>query len=508
MAQMVGVITFFLGSSARFASGSGTPDVPSWRGVFQRDAVSVTDRGAIVLVQSSIGKQHTAFAPEEDEWANGGSGRVDLDQDININSDMFWSERAPDSGVQLPQVDVNSKLFLRTETSVAVPLAKAMHRLTMTDPSVCLTIQGKGVGGVANTVSLINTVLDFAIVEKLRFKKPSLYIPAHNIGDSFTNLFGETKNCSSPVLFYNAFCDSAQGVIYKNGKLRCSMNQFMLDVSSSSLQTSRLCSCNKVVVLNTSEIHYHFNYSRTRNKLATWYWGAHSLLARLPNSDVVEPGSRRRTALSIVVHVRLGDVADNGFSEKHKAPSMYLSVMQALYDQFANMSDCIHTAIVTDGRKSDKDIAYILSQLTRSGIPTPMVYDVDTVDAVAAFEIMTHADVLVCGGSGFSRLAALMVRDTSVVLGSELKSHPLGYLPNFINLPHGLGGGSYAGISSTVTVASIKSVLVESKGFKLMKRKAEECMARTSLRSIIDQDIATLTASKTATAVDELGLMA
>ena len=53
----------------------------------------------------------------------------------------------------------------------------------------------------------------------------------------------------------------------------------------------------------------------------------------------------------------------------------------------------------------------------------------------ATFTDMTNADILVCGGSGFSRLAAVLADASAVKIAPQASSHPLGQVPGVVELP-------------------------------------------------------------------------
>merc|ERR550525_366107 len=68
------------------------------------------------------------------------------------------------------------------------------------------------------------------------------------------------------------------------------------------------------------------------------------------------------------------------------------------------------------------------------GLPRPTLYGPE-LDAWGAFSLFTHADVLILGTSGFSRLGALLAPNTTVCVFPPFSGIPMPELAHFTQWP-------------------------------------------------------------------------
>lgn len=316
------------------------------------------------------------------------------------------------------------------------------------DGETCLTIRG-GTGGLANDIGFINMALQTSMRLGLKFVLPSVLPSAHDVGDSFKYMFGQGDDCKwRSVEEYSIDCgpvsrseDDNFPIRWQDADSTCTPSQFVVSKTPSSKYT-HACGCERLLAINVQYVSYNFNYAQTRNYFAERYWKSHNSKLMLPWTNIKIPGSRPP---SLVMHVRLGDVENvnekkyqkDMYLRKHTHVSFYMQTLHAVKNVLPH--GCFHLIIVTDGSRRSDDIQLILQESNNLGIDTT-IYD-NTTAAVESFEILTHADVLVAGGSGFSRLAAVLMPDRFARIVVSCDSHPLGSVPNTTKVAERLHGG-------------------------------------------------------------------
>eukprot|EP00928_Gymnodinium_smaydae_P056264 TRINITY_DN39673_c0_g1_i1.p1 TRINITY_DN39673_c0_g1~~TRINITY_DN39673_c0_g1_i1.p1 ORF type:complete len:425 (-),score=23.87 TRINITY_DN39673_c0_g1_i1:71-1345(-) len=356
-----------------------------------------------------------------------------------------------------------------------LPLQDALKwlRQNRANDRICLALGHNAKGGLGNYLGYFNTVLNFGLEEHVRVIFPKIHPPGHKvtIGTSMENMFGEERSCSGAVTAYDLVCDISlpdrTNISYpwSNKHERCGVSQFVANLSHPVQRSSEACDCEHLLVMPAGKIRYSFDYGRTRQRLSNRYWRAESQV----HAERQLPGNLQTCARNVVAHVRLGDVAHDECTirpalfgdavtrtsglpirspvalaptparadraadahSKHICPQWYMVVLSVVLRALPENCACV--TLVSDGDASHPDIEAILSNLTASGHPRPQVLGSET-SADQAFKALTHSDVMVVGSSGFSRLAGVLARNTTAVVGPVAPSHPLDNLASVSQL--------------------------------------------------------------------------
>lgn len=261
---------------------------------------------------------------------------------------------------------------------------------------------------------------------------PDIAPPRHDLGASFRHLFGKRAHCLANVNHCGTVCNltrpnsSLGSHIWMGHRPQCFPEQLDVSCSQGRAPATGACRCDRIVTLLTHNMIVHYDYSWTHSYLRAAYW---------QSAVKNHPPHFRHDHFDVVMHVRLGDVRGGRVLNiewaKYFPPASYQGVVSALTQVLPG--ECFHLTIVTDGAGSDSDIKAISENARELSISHVSIYDKET-SAKEAFRRMTHADVLLCGGSGFSRLAAVMLPEDRPRVCISSESHPLGYLGNLTEL--------------------------------------------------------------------------
>lgn len=238
-----------------------------------------------------------------------------------------------------------------------------------------------------------------------------------------------------------------------------------------------------VVVVSERRIRWHFDTSLSGAPLRDRF------RALSPRTHAALQPSLHATplhhpAVRVVMHQRLGDIVGMFRKGWHRAnaerrplrlaapnpnrvtkyvpPSYFVASVRALLDVVH--PTCLDVVILTDAalevndprHPGVEDVQAVLTGLRSltpirvswngrslegaqegGGMMRVSVYGGDSQEhgPRATFTAMTGADVLVCGGSGFSRLAAVLADAASVKIAPHAPSHPMGLVPGVVELP-------------------------------------------------------------------------
>lgn len=309
----------------------------------------------------------------------------------------------------------------------AVSLFQGQHR------KVCLTVEG-GMGGLSNTVGLLNTALDYSLSKPgVEFVMPEIHPPGHDIEDSFSDMFGAGRSRGVEwVQLWRLQCprhhDDTPSYFPNSSKTRvlngddCSIVDLEVGGTSDVVQQPGF-GCQVLFVTSPHVMKWHFDYSRSGPLLYTMYWGAIGGYWPLP----------QKFPIDLTMHVRLGDVRGKEGSANYVVPEDYVNMMKALVHYVH--PECLNVTLVTDGARSDSEVQAIQKAWTDAGTPNVKVWDHRT-GAAISFDAMTHSRILLGGPSGFPRLAAVMSKAQFMLfLDDDSDSHPVWYLPRATNIP-------------------------------------------------------------------------
>lgn len=327
---------------------------------------------------------------------------------------------------------------LEKDTGRIQPLDMALKMLAKKhNHNACLTIAEREdgfMGGFANGVGFVNSVYDFAARFGTHFIFPKLVTKAHQDGSDYDGIFGPQSQNICSVQQYEVQCDKHQpkddARDWSREKHRCDLRQYVVDMESAKKTKARACGCEALVAVDLDHMQWHFDYTKTHNWLRTIYWEAQEMHPAMTHRPT-EPCHH-----SVAVHVRLGDVAahrDAGknWAEKYVEPETYMTMLRAL--SAVVHPSCLEVSIITDGEADDMEPKAVADGVRELGMVDPVILDVHTL-AQDAFATLTHADVLVCGGSGFCRLAAVLAKSEAARICIETHDHPVGFLPNVTEL--------------------------------------------------------------------------
>lgn len=310
---------------------------------------------------------------------------------------------------------------------------------------VCLTIKEPDeglMGGLANGVGFVNSAYEFALRSGTHFIFPKLKTKEHDDGSDYSRIFGVTSDRTCEVQKYEVVCDKLQrtdteapaGWLERNGgKKRCDLSQYVVDMANSTRVHAQACGCEALVIVNPAHMQWHFDYSRTHSALRRMYWQGQEL----QTIEHQEPGPPSTAChRNVALHIRLGDVARNRTTckvcmEKYIVPDTYITMLRSL--KAVVPPACLRLSIITDGEEGDLEPQAVVKGAKKLGLRHPIVLDKSTL-AQDAFAALTHADILVCGGSGFCRLAAVLAKDEAARVCIQTKSHPVDFLPNVTEL--------------------------------------------------------------------------
>lgn len=367
-----------------------------------------------------------------------------------------------------PQSDVMSFLQTKIETkyfkrdnmglvdshdasSEFIPLQSFVGNMS---GSTCLSVVG-GVGGLANTVEMLNTVLDHAIDIGAEFAWPPVtpdegesYYYTHEYPNSITELFG-VETCKRQIDIHSTQCNyDIPQAVDEHLWLGTHLQKIKHSCAPSQLEVARKgnpmpvkwCGCDRVVLVDAKHTIWHADYSKTGHLFREKYWNAHPAKLELPNSGGMKiPGS---TPISVTLHVRLGDVAefsrkdkelwyahwgDINVAEKYTDPDFYVQALKSLEHFFPQ--DTMHVTIVTENG-NHRDVRKIIAA-ARDNVTVQHGNSVE-ID----FNSMTHSDVLIAGGSHFGRLAALLQTQTkpSIRILTDTPSQPFTNMTDTIEI--------------------------------------------------------------------------
>lgn len=339
---------------------------------------------------------------------------------------------------------------IQAPNGTVLPFRLAVRGLAQTGSKgdFCLSVPGPFMGRLSNTVAMMNVVLRTAVESGATFHFPRYYTE-YMAKEGFGDIFGAGEETCDlhEVETYAPICPPG-GVKAPASKGRCSTNEFLLDVAKHrTIKTNLLCNCKRAVIVNGMELFWDHDYSTTHGELRKRYWHARKplVLPREGGSSGLEATHGKKPQL--VVHVRLGDVENldtclKRFTiyncRKRLEVEVYELVLSAIRTVLP--ASCVDINLVTDGKLDSPDIIALQQNLTGAGIAAPKVWTADMLSSAKTFELMTHADVLVFGSSGFGQLAAILARPNAARIGAPMPKGynpwPLHYLPNTTQLVH------------------------------------------------------------------------
>mmetsp|Transcript_19505 Transcript_19505/g.52153 ORF Transcript_19505/g.52153 Transcript_19505/m.52153 type:complete len:864 (+) Transcript_19505:115-2706(+) len=356
------------------------------------------------------------------------------------------------------------------QESGKVDVWHAVEQLKAANKKVCVTVNGPYMGGMANVVAFFNEGVEFAERAGIPFVFPPLRSSAtthKDIGDEFVNLFGhavaQEAVCGGTAYRYEASCEKpcksfgGKGFCGPEEKWanvrRCPVANLSVDLVSDPPRGDGDCQCPNLLVLDGAGMAFWgqgWDYKKTHGYLSEHYWQADANKAVQPVSfaalrhQVKIPAQ----AFSVVAHVRLGDVkkaeAGSKIALKKADPEWILAALQKVAEKLPE--SCASITLVTDSEdKEGGEVGKIVSRFaSRTNGRKISVVGPEAATA-DAFRLMTHANVLLAGGSDFSRLAAVLARNTSAVFVQDFQnsvvnnvrfSRPsLEFLPNRTTLP-------------------------------------------------------------------------
>lgn len=382
------------------------------------------------------------------------------------------------------------------------------------DSRVCITTFNL-MGGLGNSVGMLNGVLDFALRNDMTFLFPEMVPPRHGLKHTFSDLFGpwavqkdnfRSKFEGIPII--HSICNASQPApatkaiqdLYSDEFLQrwlpSSIHQFTVEMA-------KLCEP-EVLIANTNasiELETGFSYlnpggflwpknlsvkpkpqpSCRENTVCDvlvlfpwirWHWNTERTgpllkeLYRKHAPDVPELQGDRRQSVSVATHVRLGDVKRGGGGtglQKHTMVEFYLLVLGMITKVVK--PECVEWHIITEDQ-DHPDVTTMKEYGRTLGIDAKF----GVRDARQDFDFMAHADVLVTGGSSFGRLAGILGDKT--VVDIEQPERPI---VNSISIP----GRVVASARPNFEGAQIAEELIQSFRIRLLKTKldlAKSCL--------------------------------
>lgn len=321
-------------------------------------------------------------------------------------------------------------------------IGDAIEVLKSQGGQVCMSVDKSAMGGLANTMGLVNTAMDIALEHNITWIMPSIAPPRHFIDDSFTDMFGKTPSCEERELpLWKASCLKEEvSLVERHGPAipedeRVHYGMFGLNgcvathAAVHGPYRARTSACGCDVIVAKQRTAWHFDYSRTGKLLSQLYWAQQGEPQSLIGFDF---------PLATVMHIRLGDVEEDW---AHRGKFVTGQTLATVVKAFAAASkinpSCLNVTLVTDGDRNDDHVRAVQASWSDLGVQSIRVSDIsDPVDA--AFRDMTHASILLGGPSGFPRFAAVLSRaQVKVFLNPQDRSHPLGYLEGVTELPFG-----------------------------------------------------------------------
>jgi len=219
-------------------------------------------------------------------------------------------------------------------------------------------------------------------------------------------------------------------------------------------------SCGSAVGVDIDQVLWHYNASVTRPKLQDLYYSSfHNTYQSPKMMALLSTDPLNRNKVVVAVHVRLGgspsmrfskvgpgteslkNTSNQSFKEKWMSPSWLLFSLR-LVASAVQQHKCLKVHLFTDithfikegdnkaKLKSHPDIAPVLAAFPTLEI---QVHGSEMAEGFA-FQAQVWANVLVTSSSGFSRMAAVLSRNT--VLAPRLLSHPLHDLDHVVSVYH------------------------------------------------------------------------
>lgn len=300
-----------------------------------------------------------------------------------------------------------------------VNIDTAIEALKSEGKVVCLTLDAHfELGGLANTLGIVNTVLDFALRHDLHWFLPEIRPPAHETGDAFRYMFGKPERCDArKIPYYIVTCPFQ--FLERSGPRELPQGHCALDdtqVHQNTRYSFSRCQPNCTSVLAVSSIiDWVFNYSTTGPILADKYWKRRASLGENVSDELHFP-------LATAVHLRLGDVAGSGSSKEFNAGSFekFSSALTSMIDP-----KCLKVDLHTDSNETDDVVQQEKASWISKGVAEVQIYDVTT-EEIESFNRMSSADILIGGASGFSRLSAVLGRASVKLFANDYSnSHPI-----------------------------------------------------------------------------------
>lgn len=350
-------------------------------------------------------------------------------------------------------------VFLAVSTVIAAKEAAQVQF----PQSLCVYVKPPLLGGVSNSLAVLNTAQTFAATAgDMRLVVPA-FKPAQPHGEKpglFDDMFtarrpawnGEVASQLSIPVVDNVLCKPA------SNKLSCFPKEMYVvtaDGRTIGLETDQLKShlrdvasaptsglpkvfsgCRVVLQLPGERLRFHHNYQQSRPHIFQLYHGSKKMSA--PDKPVGRIFGDEK--INVAIHHRLGDVLRHFVNNstalrkewltKLVSPQYALFCVKTLARILRHPKECLNVHVFTDARVDFPDIEQMSASLDAIGLDLHL--HGQSMNGKTTLNALTHADVLIAGRSGYSRVAG-MLSDTVSVAPSAW-SHPVYGLPGFVVL--------------------------------------------------------------------------
>lgn len=304
-------------------------------------------------------------------------------------------------------------------------LIAAISGLRKENKKICATMKGNFLGGLANTMAMINEAMYFMQKHDVSFIMPKIQPPGHDTGSMFEDIFGgQRSTCESKLPVHVAACPRSSHLWEAPGSGAvggiCDVSEMVVMGACYNLFVGGSCGCDVVVALKSHGLSWTSNYTETYQTFSKLYWDG---LGESQKQVASFP-------LATSMHIRLGDAKElvkNGRGcNKYVPLYQYVQMIHALAEHIDPR--CLDVSIVTDGNASEPEIVKAQAEWSVVGANSVTVLDATT-PADKSFSTMTHSMINLGGDSGFPRLAAVVSRAEVfffVIRGHD--DHPLSFL--------------------------------------------------------------------------------
>jgi len=352
--------------------------------------------------------------------------------------------------------------FLSPSRPVCAKLAYPLF----TEP-LCIVVKPPLLGGVSNSLAVLNTAQLLAVRHgDMRLVIPT-FRPAQPHGESpklFDDMFtgrvppfkGQVSNLPIPILdevvcrpaVGNAACfvdemflQLADGrrINLQSSKLKTYMTTLANITTPDKVQGSPLLpkvysGCKVVLQLQGGLLRFNHNYVKSRSYLFRLYHGGPT--PSLPSKSVTNIFDEEK--INVAIHHRLGDVLAHYLANSTKMRKEWLAKLMSpqwalfsvitLASMLRHPQECLKLHIFTDAQINFPDILRMGEALERLGLDLHV--HGQNINAKVTLDALIHADVLVAGRSGYSRVAGML--SDNLKIAPSTWSHPVYGLPGFV----------------------------------------------------------------------------